>query len=133
MVLHNSVLVGATRLIKEYRPLFSFELHVLYDYAYSLKTLQYAAGLDYEVYMINELCGKRKDCRNFLAFPRGQKDDRGLDLFLGSSILDISTIGGLLIRVNGNNASHSYLKKAFKRHENTASKWQSGARRFKLQ
>ena len=132
MILYNSVLVGATRIIKEYRPLFSFELHVLEDYAYSLKTLQYAIGLDYEVYMINELCGV-KDCRNFLAFPRGQKDDRGLDLFLGSSILDISTIGGLLIRVNGNNASHSYLKKAFKRHENTASKWQSGARRFKLQ
>lgn len=63
------VLQGAQNVIRKYQPVFSIEIHVLEKRDFTVELIQFAEGFVYSIYMVNEVCGNRADCRNFLCFP----------------------------------------------------------------
>ena len=60
---------GARQVVTKFRPVFSVEMHVKNSSNTDL-LLELIEQLNYEAFLINELCGTRYDCRNFLCFPR---------------------------------------------------------------
>lgn len=64
------VIKGAQNIIKEERPIFTYEVHLNIDERLS-KIKNILHDNDYIIYMINEvLPGNRSDCRNLLAIPK---------------------------------------------------------------
>eukprot|EP00966_Prymnesium_polylepis_P179299 4151271-Prymnesium_polylepis.1 len=65
------VLQGGRRTILRDRPVFTVELHVHEDPNFTMKLLRYIAeDLDYDAFIIDELCGMKRDCRNLICIPR---------------------------------------------------------------
>ena len=71
------VLRGARTVVKRDRPLFSVELHVHEDSGYTERLLREIEGLGYDAHLIEERCGSRADCRNFLCTPSERRDVLG--------------------------------------------------------
>lgn len=64
-----NVVKGAENLIKENKPIITFEQHLEIDNYKELSKHIY--NLDYNVYLIDEILPNcRTDCRNFIAFPK---------------------------------------------------------------
>ncbi len=63
------VIMGADNIIKDFRPIITFEQHLeIDDY---LGLTDYLKNKKYEVFLIDEtLAGCRPDCRNLIAFPK---------------------------------------------------------------
>jgi hypothetical protein len=88
--MENRVVAGATKLIKECRPIIAFEQHLEQDPFIELSA--HIAEKGYTVYLINEvLPGCRPDCRNFIAFPSDRFDDafvEAINTHLGQDVLE---------------------------------------------
>jgi FkbM family methyltransferase len=63
------VLQGANKVINKYQPVFSIEIHVVENKEFTVELIKYAENFGYHIYMVNEVCGMRVDCRNFICFP----------------------------------------------------------------
>lgn len=62
------VLKGALNIIKLFKPIIIFEVHISRDL--QIELFDFLHFFDYEIYMVNEvILGNNLDCRNFLAFP----------------------------------------------------------------
>lgn len=66
--MERRVLEGASNIIKNFKPIITFEQHLeIDDYK---ATSEFVRNNGYEVYLINEVMPHcRHDCRNFIAFP----------------------------------------------------------------
>mgnify|MGYP003385327692 CR=1 FL=1 len=62
-------LQGARQIITQHKPVFSIEIHVVESKDFTLEIVKYVEELGYYLYMVNEVCGMRVDCRNFICFP----------------------------------------------------------------
>lgn len=60
------VLNGAYKTIRRDRPVFTCELHVHKNWTYSQNLIRFAEDLNYDAYMIDEICSPAFDCRNIL-------------------------------------------------------------------
>jgi len=69
----EKAILGASRTIKQYKPVLTFEQHVKTDdYGFISSFL---SKIGYDVFVINEiLVGNRKDCRNFIAFNKNKDE-----------------------------------------------------------
>lgn len=69
----NKVLIGATEFIRDLKPLITVEIHPhhleLGDCVQVLNTLE---NMGYDCYVIDEICGDVKTCRNVLCIPFGK-------------------------------------------------------------
>jgi len=61
---------GAVATVKRDRPVFTAELHVHQDRKYTRDLVSFVEALDYEIYVVDEICGVRIDCRNLLCVPQ---------------------------------------------------------------
>lgn len=68
------VLQGARAVVRRDRPLFSVEVHVHEDTAYTSLLLKTVRELGYDAHLVEERCGARADCRNFLCTPVELRD-----------------------------------------------------------
>lgn len=92
--LELDVLQGAVATTQRDLPLLSVELHVASNATFTARLHTFLErDLAYSVYVVNEVCGKREDCRNLLAFPRAREH-----LLRGSSTLDLAIASGSLVR-----------------------------------
>ena len=66
----RELLLGASQTIARDRPLFTFEAHVWKNITLARELIEFASARDYAVFMVNEACGRKQDCRNFLCVPR---------------------------------------------------------------
>ena len=64
------LLEGAVKTIRRDAPVFTTELMVHADPAYSIALLNLTAALGYASYIVEEVCGLRMDSRNLLHVPR---------------------------------------------------------------
>lgn len=60
---------GASAVIDQYKPFFTFELHVNTNKSFTRELTAYAESKGYTLFLVNEGCGKLIDCRNVLAIP----------------------------------------------------------------
>ena len=82
------VIIGATKMIDQYKPVVVFESHVLSQPTAPL--IDFFANRGYRVYMINEIHpGANPDCRNFVAF---YGDDNRVSLIVRSIFEAINPI-----------------------------------------
>lgn len=73
-----SVIRGARQLLREERPVLTFEAHISIDPVEEI--FEILRELDYRICMINEVTpGGRPDCVNFLALPHGAALDASLE------------------------------------------------------
>ena len=98
------VLRGATATIRRDAPVFTTELHVHDNCSFSSELLRYADALDYDSYLVEEVCGARMDCRNLVHLPR-----RRAGLFESLPVLGLAASVQRLFRVD----KHSILEYAF--------------------
>lgn len=63
------VLQGAQGVIRRDQPIFSIEVHMHKDQAFTGRLLDFVNGLGYHAYLVDEVCGLRVDCRNLLCLP----------------------------------------------------------------
>lgn len=69
--LELDVLKGGVKTIKNSRPLFTTELRVHKDVEYTTNLFEFISDLEYDSYLINEVCGyPHMDYRNLLNIPR---------------------------------------------------------------
>ena len=71
-----NVLEGSQATLWRDRPVFTAELHVHQDIAFSRRLLSYAASLGYEAWVLEEICGLYADCRNLLFLHSRVVDQR---------------------------------------------------------
>ena len=90
-----NLLQGAVATLRRDLPVVTVELHVVSDRAYTARLFDFIDGtLQYDVYLIDEVCGSRLDCRNLLATPRARR------LALkGSPTLDLAIATGSIARM----------------------------------
>ena len=62
-------LQGAVQILDKYLPVFSIEIHVIEKKDFTLELIKFVEERKYTLYMVNEVCGMRKDCRNFICLP----------------------------------------------------------------
>ncbi len=68
------VLVGSKDIIDKYRPIITFEQHIeIEDYNIIFKFL---TDRKYKIFLLEEVCGDRSDCRNSFAFPEEKYNDK---------------------------------------------------------
>ncbi len=91
--LELDVLQGARRVLERDRPVLSTEAHVS-ETAFRESVHRFLAPW-YATYMVDEVCGTRWDCRNFLHLPRSR-----LEQYRGSPTLDLALASGALVAGN---------------------------------
>ena len=96
-----SVIRGARQLLREDKPVLTFEAHISIDPVEEI--FEILRKLDYKTFMINEVTlGGRPDCVNFMALPNDTRLGASLE-YLNSIIPKTAfykaTIGGNLIQV----------------------------------
>jgi hypothetical protein len=91
---------GARRLLARDAPVISFELHVHVNRTAAGELLNLVSSLGYDSFLVEEICGMRADCRNFLAIPRRRER-----AFAGSPTLDLATLGKTLFPVDATTIS----------------------------
>jgi FkbM family methyltransferase len=109
------VLQGATKVISKHQPIFTVEAHVLEDVKFTNDLIAFAESLGYGVYMVNEICGMRKDCRNFICFPDGIRKNIHNNVH---PMLDVAIRSGTMIHVTASNVFERFGK-----YEATALPW----------
>lgn len=83
-----SVLRGMEQRIRSDKPVFTVEVHVHFQPDFTLEMLGFIDRLDYDVFLVEETCGMRMDCRNLICFPRGRSfQSDTLDLAMSSKAL----------------------------------------------
>lgn len=88
------VVEGAARTLQRDAPLLVLELHVHQDEAFSTALLAKLRDLAHDVYVVQEVCGERYDCRNLLAVPRRRRE-----AFEDSPVLGSAVQGRLLLPI----------------------------------
>ncbi len=89
------VLRGAERVLRNDRPVFSIEIHVHHNTTFTTELILHVTERRYRVYLIPEVCGWERDCRNLLCFP-----EERLGEFAESPTLDIAARSSALIPVD---------------------------------
>lgn len=69
------VIRGAAAVLLRDRPLITFEAHVHQNISYTRELLSVLAASGYDTYLVEEPCGIRADCRNFIGFPRSRQKE----------------------------------------------------------
>lgn len=106
-------LQGANNIIKRDSPIFTIEIHVNENLPFTVALLNHTESLGYTIFMVNEVCGMRIDCRNFVCFPKNQKFSHGI-----SPALDLAVRSYVFIKVD-----FKTIFDVFKQHEGTSHKW----------
>ena len=84
------VLKGAVRTLERDAPVLVLELHVHERKGFAAALLRMLHG--YSVFVVQEVCGNRYDCRNLLALPRSRRGS-----FAGSSTVGGRSVGGPIL------------------------------------
>lgn len=92
---------GGTNTIVSSRPPFSFEVHM--NMSESQNTISAVISMGYSVFMVNEICGWNKSCRNLLALPQNTSVPFG-----SSQTLRLAERAGLLLQVTTETAKQTY-------------------------
>lgn len=96
--------VGGRRALKRDMPLLTLEVHVHQNASYTRSLLLEVAGLGYDCYLVEEICGLRADCRNLICIPHARQQN-----FMGSPILDLATASRKIFQVDADAmAAHAY-------------------------
>jgi FkbM family methyltransferase len=64
-----AALKGGKETILKYKPVITFEAHVLENKDLVKHLFIFIEDLGYKTFMVSEVCGTRKSCRNFIAIP----------------------------------------------------------------
>jgi FkbM family methyltransferase len=104
---------GAKDVLTRDRPMVTVEMHVVGDKETNLRLVQELQKMKYKVFMINEICGTRKDCRNFLCVP-----DEIIPNFIRSPAMQLVVRTGGLIPVD-----HDTLLLKFSTYSKSAAPW----------
>lgn len=84
------IISGANKLIEKELPIITYEGHIESDkYLNDIKL--YLTNLQYKIYLIEEVCGLRGDCRNFLAIP----DNKDINI---NNIIKNTNIGNDILK-----------------------------------
>jgi len=103
------VLQGAKKVIELHQPVFTIEVHVMEDKAFTAEIVSYVESLGYTIYMINEICGFARDCRNFLCFPpAGKEDIHDSKAHIIRHTLDVAMRHGGLVEVTVKTVFHAF-------------------------
>lgn len=98
-VLHSGV-----RTLSKWQPMFTVEVHVHADPAYTVALLELIARLGYDMFVVEEPCGIRMDCRNLLCVPASR-----ISTLLRSATLDLAVSSRVLLAVDAATIlSHAY-------------------------
>ena len=92
-----AALEGGRAAIRRYLPVIVTELMVHFRPNVSRAQVAELRSLDYDVYLIEEICGMRADIRNLLSLPRSRAGN-----FINSNILDLAVSTGYLVAVEEN-------------------------------
>ena len=115
------VLQGSVKIIEQFKPIFSIEIHVLHDKSLAVELILFAEKYNYVIYMVNEVCGLFTDCRNFICFPSegidGKRRKHNNRLVMRPA-LDLAVGHGGLVKVNHNN-----IFEKFEKYKNIALPW----------
>lgn len=111
------VLQGAHKVITQHQPVFSIEIHVVEKKDFTVELIRYAEDFGYSIFMVNEVCGMRVDCRNFLCFPPSTPhvETAGSPIH---PVLDLATRTNTMIPV-----THATVFDVFETHKNSAKAW----------
>jgi FkbM family methyltransferase len=90
-----AVVEGARQTILKDRPVFTVELTVHKDAQLTQKFMALLSTLDYDSYLVEEVCGDRVDCRNLINIPRSRTHE-----FMHSPTLDMATAARKLFKVD---------------------------------
>jgi FkbM family methyltransferase len=119
------VLLGANQTINLHQPVFSVEIHVQEDKEFTVRLLHHIESLQYTIYMVNEICGLRLDCRNFLCFPNNHFQNHALiyshahNKRIMRPTLDVALRHSALVKVHSQN-----IFRKFETYEKSAIAWQ---------
>lgn len=76
------VMRGARAILERDRPVVTVEAHVHLNLSYTRELLAELEARQYDMYLVEEPCGVRFDCRNFIGFPHSRRAE-----FAGSPAL----------------------------------------------
>lgn len=96
----RKLIIGGRKTIAQYRPVFSFEVHMRTEE--SRATIAAVEDLGYAVFMVNEACGNGY-CRNNLALPVNSSIQ-----YTQSTTLRLAMRAGVLFRVTSSTADSVY-------------------------
>lgn len=103
-----NVLYGSLGVLKRDRPILSVEVF-MYDMASTKSLLQFLEKENYSLYVVHEICGWRKDCRNIICLPKELIYELNF-----SPILNIAARSETIKRVNSttifNYKANTYLR-----------------------
>lgn len=109
------VLVGARKTLSLKRPIVTIEVFLggnkwFDDYKGHEHIIEKVLKFDYEAYMVNEVCGMPRTCRNVLAIPRER-----LRQMRNSATLDLAVRAGAITKVKPNqiNATTAFYPPPF--------------------
>ena len=108
-------LQGATKIIRKFQPVFSIEAHVNENKTFTVELLKFVEGFGYSLFMVNEVCGGRQSCRNFLCFPRVVHH---LRKEMMHPVLDLAHRTGMILKVTKDNVFDE-----FEKSKHLAPKW----------
>jgi FkbM family methyltransferase len=117
-------LQGGNSVINKYHPIFTIECHVIENKDYTISLIKEATEvLNYSCYMVNEVCGSRHDCRNYICFPPTTSSSTSSSSSSSSSSASISEPDKLndIGSGSGYPSSHShtqYLEEDVKNYNN---------------
>jgi FkbM family methyltransferase len=86
---------GGVATVRRDQPFFTAEVHVHEKPAYTRKLAEFIEGLGYSMYLTDEICGVRIDCRNLLCIPAASE----ANLVASSHTLTLAIGSGVLRRV----------------------------------
>ena len=89
------VLRGARETLRRDMPIVTAEVHVHLRTPRTQALLHFLAASRYEVFLVEEICGMRADCRNLLCIHRGARSQ-----FRGSDVLDMAVAARAMFPVD---------------------------------
>ena len=97
-----SLMKGGPNILKFAQPIFTFEVHL--NTSLALECIEFAEKNSYKVFLVNEICGIRDDCRNMLAIPSEGHQD-----LLLSPTFELACKSRLVIPINAENLRSQFL------------------------
>jgi FkbM family methyltransferase len=97
----TDVLRGTKETLSRHMPIVIAEVHVHMQPARTQALIRFLASHRYEVFLVEEICGMRADCRNLLCIHRGVRQS-----FRGSDVLDMAIASRSLYAVDTTSIKH---------------------------
>jgi FkbM family methyltransferase len=97
----REVLRGSVETLRRDMPLLTVEVHVHMQLARTRTLVRFLAANRYEVFLVEEICGMRADCRNLFCVHRGARR-----AFWGSDTLDMAIASRAMFAVDASTIGH---------------------------